>query len=69
MGLWLPAHLIWFGAGMAMAVASAHLSCRPADEHGRLAILPSLAGQLGTWWLISGALLLLASTPLAALGR
>ena len=65
MGLWLPSHLIWFGAGMAMAVASAHLSHRPAREHGRLALLPSLADQLGTWWLISGALLLLASTPLA----
>jgi peptidoglycan/LPS O-acetylase OafA/YrhL len=65
MGLWLPSHLIWFGAGMAMAVASAHLSCRPAREHGRLAMLPSLADQLSTWWLISLALLLLASTPLA----
>jgi peptidoglycan/LPS O-acetylase OafA/YrhL len=65
MGLWLPSHLIWFGAGMAVAVTSAHLTSRPAEEHGRLAVLPALADKLGTWWLISGALLLLASTPLA----
>lgn len=65
MSLWLPGHLIWFAAGMALAIGSAHLSCRPASEHGRLGVLPGLADQLGTWWLISAALLLLASTPLA----
>jgi peptidoglycan/LPS O-acetylase OafA/YrhL len=65
MGLWLPAHLMWFAAGMAMAVASVHLSHRPAGEHGGLSVLPELADKLGTWWLLSGALLLVASTPFA----
>jgi peptidoglycan/LPS O-acetylase OafA/YrhL len=65
MGFWLPAHLLWFAAGMAMAVASVHLEHRPEHEHGRLGALPGVADQLGAWWLIAAALLVIASTPVA----
>lgn len=66
MGLWLPAHLIWFAVGIAMAVASAHLEHRPAAEHRWFGALPSLADQLGTWWFIAAGLFVVVSSPYAS---
>lgn len=61
MGLWLPAYLGWFGAGMALAVWSA------GRERGRFAWGPldDLAGAPGTAWVAALALFLVAATPIA----
>ena len=60
--LWLPGHLDWFVAGMALAAVSAQGSAGT----GRLG---SWARQLADWpgtcWAAAGVLLLFAATPLA----
>ena len=61
LGLWLPAYLGWFAAGMGLAVWSA------ARERGsvRRSPLDDLAGAPGTAWACALALFLVAATPVA----
>ncbi len=60
---WLVGYLDWFAVGIGLALATV------LHEHGRggrpVAVLRSLAAQPGVCWLMAGALLLVASTPLA----
>lgn len=60
-GYWLPAHLDWFAAGMALAAFSAARSLDPTVGPARLT---ELARESGTWALAALALFLLVSTPL-----
>lgn len=63
-GFWMPLHLAWFAAGMALAVLA-----RPdavADGlHRSTALLHRCARQPGTVWAAAGVVLAFASTPLA----
>jgi peptidoglycan/LPS O-acetylase OafA/YrhL len=61
--LWLPGHLDWFAAGMAVAVAAERLRAGVAGPASRL--LASLAQWPGTCWAAAGALLWLVATPVA----
>jgi peptidoglycan/LPS O-acetylase OafA/YrhL len=54
--LWLPGHLDWFAAGMAVAVLA---------RRGVPAWLDQLAQWPGTCWATAGALLFLLATPIA----
>jgi peptidoglycan/LPS O-acetylase OafA/YrhL len=60
-GLWLPAHLGWFGIGMALATWNV------ARTHGTLRSGPldQLGAAPGTAWAAAGALYLLLATPIA----
>lgn len=59
--LWLPAHLGWFGIGMALATWNV------ARSHGllRASLLDHLAAAPGTVYAAAGALYLLLATPIA----
>ncbi|HSI93103.1 MAG TPA: acyltransferase [Jiangellaceae bacterium] len=60
---WLPAYLGWFGAGMAVAVASAALA---TDTAGRLSRTASDAASApGTVYLAAIAIFAIAATPVA----
>ena len=61
--LWLPGHLDWFAAGMAVAVAAERLRAGRAGPASRL--LARAAAWPGTCWAAGGALLWLVATPLA----
>jgi peptidoglycan/LPS O-acetylase OafA/YrhL len=77
--LWLPGHLDWFVAGMAVAALWARMAAQPAGPSGpdarpadgRLAdgLLARGARQLAAWpgtcWAAAAALLWLAATPIA----
>lgn len=58
---WLPGHLSWFAAGIALAALSLRPQWRPAP----IAAIHQLAQQPGACWVLAGAGFLLASTPLA----
>jgi peptidoglycan/LPS O-acetylase OafA/YrhL len=62
--LWLPGHLDWFAAGMAIAALWARAT--PLDRAGRTA---RAAGHLARWpgtcWAAAAALLWLVATPIA----
>lgn len=60
-GYWLPAHLDWFAAGMALAAFSAARTLDPSIGPARLT---ELARESGTWTLAALGLFLLVSTPL-----
>ncbi len=60
-GYWLPGHLDWFAAGMALAAVSA---ARSVDRTIGSARITELAGASGTCALGAVALFLLVSTPL-----
>ncbi len=61
--LWLPGHLDWFAAGMAVAAVAARLS---AGVGGRVSrALLQLAAWPGTCWAAAGTLLWLVATPVA----
>jgi peptidoglycan/LPS O-acetylase OafA/YrhL len=62
-GQWLPWHLPWFAVGMAFAVVHVHTRVRQA--RGRWLLLDDLAAAPGTCWAMAGAVVLLASTPIA----
>lgn len=61
--LWLPGHLDWFAAGMAVAVVAERARAGVAGPAGRA--LVGLARWPGTCWAAAGALLWLAATPVA----
>ncbi len=61
--LWLPGHLDWFVAGMAVAVAAERLRAGVPGPASRL--LAGLARWPGTCWAAAGALLWLVATPAA----
>ena len=71
--LWLPSYLVWFAAGIVMASCDVRLS---DDTDGLLRLSRGLMDRLsvvlsemgrspGLCWLAAGALLVIASTPLA----
>jgi peptidoglycan/LPS O-acetylase OafA/YrhL len=66
--LWLPGHLDWFAAGMALAALWARSRAR-APAAGRTGAAVRLARQLADWpgtcWAAAGVLLVLAGTPVA----
>jgi peptidoglycan/LPS O-acetylase OafA/YrhL len=59
--LWLPAHLDWFAAGMALALAREYESLAGA----RRSAFRTLASTPGACWAAAAALFLVASTPVA----
>jgi peptidoglycan/LPS O-acetylase OafA/YrhL len=61
--LWLPGHLDWFAAGMAVAVVAERLRSGVPGPASRL--LAGLAQWPGTCWAAAGALLWLVATPVA----
>lgn len=63
---WLPAYLGWFGAGMALAVASAALSTGAAGPVSRAAA--DAASVPGTVYLAAATVLAIAATPVAGPG-
>jgi peptidoglycan/LPS O-acetylase OafA/YrhL len=66
--LWLPGHLDWFAAGMAVAAlwARGHAGAPPTGRLGRTwRVARQLADWPGTCWAAAGVLLALASTPVA----
>jgi peptidoglycan/LPS O-acetylase OafA/YrhL len=63
--MWLPAHLGWFAAGMALAVASVQLEVL-ADATGTLwQLIFDASRSLATCWVVAVCLLSIAVTPLA----
>jgi peptidoglycan/LPS O-acetylase OafA/YrhL len=61
--LWLPGHLDWFAAGMAVAAVAERARAGQPGPAGRL--LLGLARWPGTCWAAAGALLWLVATPVA----
>lgn len=61
MGLWLPAYLTWFGAGILLAVVKIDLN----SSVNRYPLLWQLGQQPGTAWAIALSLFAVASTPIA----
>jgi len=63
--VWLPAHIGWFAAGMALAVASVQLdTAGPAAGRG-WRLLAEAGSSVGTCWTIALGLFLVAVTPIA----
>ena len=62
-GLWLPAYLTWFVAGIALAAA--HVRHQQGSTSRVLRQVVSLGRQPGVCWSIASGLLLVAATPLA----
>ncbi|TIC88579.1 acyltransferase [Nocardioides sp. GY 10113] len=64
---WLPAYLSWFAVGILLALLQVRQERRPTGQRpGRLAsAVEGLARQPGVCWTLAGALLLMASTPIA----
>lgn len=60
---WLPAYLGWFGAGMALAVASAALATGTAGRLSRTAA--DAASTPGTVYLAAAAVFAIAATPIS----
>ncbi len=64
-GLWLPAHLGWFAAGMALAVASVQLDVA-GDRAGRgWRLLAEASTSVGACWAVALGVFLVAVTPVA----
>jgi peptidoglycan/LPS O-acetylase OafA/YrhL len=66
--LWLPGHLDWFAAGMALAAlwVRARDGVPAAGRDGvAVGVARQLAGWPGTCWAAAGVLLVLAATPVA----
>jgi peptidoglycan/LPS O-acetylase OafA/YrhL len=61
--LWLPGHLDWFAAGMAVAVLAERARAGTVGPAGRLVL--RAAEWPGTCWAAAGVLLWLAATPVA----
>lgn len=61
---WLPAYLTWFAVGMALALAHVQYQVSPQPA-AILRLLATLGAMPGACWVVAGALLLAASTPLA----
>lgn len=60
---WLPAYLVWFGVGIALALA--HVLHVTGHRSRVVASVLSAGRQPGACWTVAGALLLVAATPLA----
>jgi peptidoglycan/LPS O-acetylase OafA/YrhL len=60
---WLPAHLDWFAAGMALAVVHSRLDLPTPPRW--MAVVRRLAQDTPTCLVIAGALFVLAATPIA----
>jgi peptidoglycan/LPS O-acetylase OafA/YrhL len=63
--VWLPAHLGWFAAGMALAVVSVQLDVAPATTSRLARVAADAAASVGTCWLVAAGLFVVAVTPLA----
>ena len=61
MGLWLPAYLSWFAAGIFLALARIEIVKNPAS----IAWLRQIASQPGTAWTIALGLFAVSATPIA----
>jgi peptidoglycan/LPS O-acetylase OafA/YrhL len=62
-GLWLPAYLTWFAAGIALAWA--HVELQAGRRHRLLQPVQALLSMPGVCWTAVAGLLLVAATPLA----
>jgi peptidoglycan/LPS O-acetylase OafA/YrhL len=62
-GLWLPAYLTWFAAGIALALV--HVRYQLGTGSRVVAHVVELGRQPGVCWAIAAGLLLVAATPLA----
>ncbi len=64
-GLWLPAFLGWFAAGMALALLRVHVDLGTAAPTSAAVRLDALGRHPLTWWSVALAVLLVAATPVA----
>jgi len=65
-GQWLPAYLAWFAAGMLLALAHTHVTASPGRAVHRGWQVPGhVARSPGACWVMAGAVLAIATTPLA----
>jgi peptidoglycan/LPS O-acetylase OafA/YrhL len=64
-GLWLPAFLGWFCAGMALALLRVQVDVVGAAPSSRWRRVDALGRYPFTWWALAAAVLLVASTPVA----
>ena len=60
----LPPLLIWFAAGMAIAVGSAWAEAEPEANGPASRLCRSVADSAGMWWLFAGCAFAIACTPL-----
>jgi peptidoglycan/LPS O-acetylase OafA/YrhL len=62
--IWLPGFLGWFAGGIALAVIVTHLRFRaPRDSRWRM--IEDVGANAGACWLLAGATLVVAATPVA----
>jgi peptidoglycan/LPS O-acetylase OafA/YrhL len=64
-GIWLPAHLGWFAAGMVLAVGSVTLDVAGARAGRGWRALAEASTSVATCWLLALGVFLVAATPVA----
>ena len=63
--IWLPAHLGWFGAGMALSVVSVHLDVTGERAGRGWRLVSEASTSVATCWTLALGVFLVAVTPIA----